>query len=224
MPHLRKINHRGEYTNYPGVTVISQIDKHQLAFWDQIHACVSGICLSESERLVDFYTPLPSESYHMTAVNLFVKDDYPDITSWEECLTSGMSFTGLETYCKNHSFYPSIMGLNVTVSGSIRLLITLPPLHEQLINNLAKKFDIEHKLPDVFHMTLAYQYKFCNTKLQQSMKEQLKERLVQALKPLTERLRLQPPTLCFFNTMEAYEPWDGQQNPFQSELFINPYR
>lgn len=218
MTHLQKINNKGEYTNYPGVTVISQIDKRQSAFWDQVHACVSGICFSKSERLTDFYTPLPSESYHMTAVNLFVEDDYLDKTSWEECLTSRMSFTELDDYCKSHSFYPTILRLNIAVSGSIRLLITLPPAQEKLIIDMAKEFHVKDKMPDIFHVTLGYQYKFCNAELQQSITKQLKERLVPAINSLSEQLILQPPTLCYFNTMEAYEPWDGKQNPFQNEL------
>lgn len=216
MDRLYKLNKKGEYTTFPGVTVISPIDREQIDLWRQVHACIS-----ESAEVRRYYAPLPSESYHMTAVNLCIEDTFrePEQTvSWESFLTNELPFFhAIDNFCKEHPFTPVISVLDVDVSASIRLVLEIPHLQEQSIAHLAKHFDIENCKPQHLHMTLAYQYQACSQKTRESLKMQLREQLIPLCNSYPNPLKLQSPTLCYFHDMQTFIPWDGVENPFIAE-------
>lgn len=216
MKPLQKIDSNGIYTAFPGVTVISPIDHRELELWRQVHACISGC-----EMAARFYAPLPAESYHMTAVNLYVEASFnqSEQDNWAAFLTTKLPFfSELDAYCKANPFTPLIDVVDVEVAASIRLLLRIPHYHCQLINRFAELFHIEHHLPDVFHMTLGYQYKAINTNVKQAIKAQIRQGLEHIFSAIKTPPRLKPPTLCYFHNMEAFEPWDGRHNPFTSEM------
>ena len=215
MKKLFKLNNKGEYTHFPGVTIISGVDPRQLDLWCQVHAC-----LLRCELAASHYAPLPFESYHMTAINLFVEaiSASDEIDSWGSFLRKNRGFFHqLDDFCKKNQFVPEIEMIEVDVSASIRLHLRLPEHQKNLIRSFAHQFNLTARMPDVFHMTLGYKYSPCSLSQRQAIQDELQQGLFDIIHSYTEPLRLLTPTLSYFQNMTAFVPWDGQDYPFLTE-------
>lgn len=213
-----KITAKGSYSHFPGVTVIAKVQNKDLDFCKKIYAC-----LVESELITQYYSPLPFESYHMTTNNLFTaKKDGGD--DWEAFINQNLTiFQRLHYYLKANAFNPQITITTTIVEGVIQLIGELPKDQIVIINAFASEFDLRDRIPSVFHITLAYQYKNIPIEALNAIKKQLTEKLKHIL--TSQPLQLNPPQLCYFNDMTAFITWDGSSSPFikdnQSSVSMN---
>jgi|TARA_R110002126_G_scaffold1177_4_gene7036 hypothetical protein len=79
---LQKINSDGKFTYFPGVTIISGITRDELSFWDNIYST-----LLSNSLIKENFSLLPTESYHITSINLFTKSSFVN-TPWSNILKS----------------------------------------------------------------------------------------------------------------------------------------
>lgn len=214
-----KFNNRGEYTYFPGVTIISAVDPEQINVWKQVHQCITTC-----ELALAYYTPLPYQSYHMTTLNLFVEALLPKaLSTWGSFLRSKRDlFRELDQFCKQNQFIPEIEVIDINVSSSLRLHVRLPEHQANLINLFARQFNLTAGMPNVLHMTLAYNYNKCSTAIKQHISDQLTGNLYEIFESYPEKLRLLTPTLNYFRDMTAFVPWDGQDYPFLTERPLSP--
>ncbi len=219
MKNLFKLNKTGQYTPFPGVTIISAIDPKQQDTWNRVHAT-----LSACEPALPYYSPLPFQSYHMTAINLFVEAQHPikSTSSWRGFLSRKRDFfRQLNDFCKQNQFDPKIEIIGIEVSASIRLNVFIPEQQRNLIYTFARRFNLTTRLPDSFHVTLAYNYRLCSESQQQDIQSQLNERLLPIF-GASDQLRLLSPALNYFKDMTEFVPWDGQSDPFLIERPVSP--
>ena len=219
MKKFFKLNKAGKYTPFPGVTIISAIDRKQQDTWQQVYTAVSECALA-----LPYFAPLPFHSYHMTAINLFVEADhtFESSRSWRGFLSrERVFFNQLDNFCKQHQFIPEIEIIGIEVSASIRLHISIPEHQANLIKRFARQYNLAAGLPDAFHMTLAYNYRQCSESQQQNIQTQLNERLLPIFSAC-EKLQLLSPALNYFKDMTEFVPWDGQSDPFLIERSVSP--
>lgn len=211
MKPMPKLNKKGTYTEFPGVTVVAPTSTNNLQFWEAIYNF-----LNQNELVTEHYSLLPHASYHMTTHNLYTKEHTPTPHGWNKFIDDNLAF--FETLQNQIStlldFSPEItISGHIITDNVIQLVVEVPEMQHEKINNLAEFFNIQHLMPPVFHVTLAYQYK----ELDQISKNKIALDLsnqISALLPLTPPLHMYPPALTYFNDMTQFIPWDGTFNPF----------
>lgn len=199
----KKIDAQGNYLEFPGITVIADVDNKDKKFWLNIYEFLNG-----SNKLRRYYAPLPSSSYHMTTNNLYTQSD--DANNWP-ILLNDERFQRLHTKLMATPFTPTAKVVAIKVSYALQLNVAIPQFQYDLIKAIADEFGIENKIPKTLHVTLAYAYKAASdAQIIATEIEQL------ASLCLEKELRLRPPRLCFFYDMQQFFSWDGKDNPFKS--------
>jgi hypothetical protein len=201
---FRKLDDKGRYTKFPGMTVVSPIREEDMPFWVQIFNSIASY-----DEALDYFSPLPCTSYHMTTTNLYTQqEDGGD--DWEKFI-EGVSpgCQALHKLLTENSFSPRLVFKAVITRGIIQLVVTLPPAQSAKIYDIAKKAEVHEGVPSFFHITLAYQYKEIPPKFEEEMNAQLLGRLNSILR-VRKVVKLDPPTLCTFDYMTAFTPWDGK--------------
>ncbi|WP_133136837.1 DUF1868 domain-containing protein [Legionella rowbothamii] len=197
-----KIDAQGNYLEFPGVTVIADVDNKDKDFWLHIYGLLNG-----AKKLRSYYAPLPCSSYHMTTNNLYTESDAPN--NWPTLLNDER-FQHLHAKLTANSFTPTAKIVAIKASYALQLNLILPQSQYTLVKAIADEFGIENKIPQTFHVTLAYAYKELSD--------------VQIIAPEIERLAslclkkeftMRPPRLCFFHDMQQFFSWDGKNNPFK---------
>ena len=204
MPFFTKFDSKGRYTKFPGMTVVAPVRDDDMDFWVQV--CNSIVTYAPA---LDYFSPLPCTSYHMTTTNLYTQyEDGED--DWEGFIREvSPRCEILYELLKANSFAPELTFKTVITYGVIQLEGALPPKQSAVINDIARRSGVQEGVPSYFHMTLAYQYKEIPLSLEADINEQLQQRL-KAVLQLRKGVKLAPPTLCSFEDMTAFTPWDGK--------------
>jgi len=207
---LEKMDNKGNYTKFPGITTVASVKEKDYLFWEAVYNLVVGY-----DALKSNYSPLPYASYHMTAINLYTEAAIGS-KRWKDFVTNNeIFFQSLQKDFKNRAFEPQISVESIGVSGAIKLLVKLPEEQSQIIHEIAKKYNLQSEIPHEYHITLAYQIKYLEKSALRKIKEELQQKLNELLSLHSDPLFLDAPNLCFFNDMTAFTPWDGAQFPFQ---------
>lgn len=206
---LKKINSEGNYTPFPGVTVVADIQQSDDTLpnlWETIHTK-----LKTSAVISQYYAVLPWQSFHMTTCNLMTEAEAGD--NWTNYLAEKLTtFQKMRNWLKQNAFNPQIKISNLHTSDVLQLQLELPDMQNDTIQAFANAFGEQDNIPFSFHITLAYGYKDI---LSQEIYEQIVAEFVSIITPIMEQeIQLKAPTLCYFKTMEAFTPWDATANPF----------
>jgi hypothetical protein len=207
---LKKINDQGNYCWFPGVTVVAGVSAESLVFWERIQSALKTV-----PGLLEHFSPLPTSSYHMTAVNLYTERwDMPS-GNWASFLSHNLPwFNGLHKEIESLGFHPKVKADLPLVSSIIYLPIHLEPTQNSKIHELSNKFGIQNRIPEELHITLGYQYKSMSDTYRRVLQHDVQETLKPLLASLASPFELNEPKLCYFNDMTAFIPWAAESNPF----------
>lgn len=204
----KKIDAEGNYTDFRGVTVVASVGKNNSELWQNIYNF-----LNNSAVLKEYFSPLPLESYHMTACTLYNQNSADNfitfISEWLEF------FQFVHSTFAEKQFTPQISLEHIITKGVIQLEVLLPEDQANAILDSATQLQLQNKVPKVFHMTLAYQYKYLPEEHALAIQEEI-DLLKTICMDYKEAIILDPPQLCSFKSMTKFTPWDGTVNPFVS--------
>ncbi|HAU1191966.1 TPA: DUF1868 domain-containing protein [Legionella pneumophila] len=211
--YLDKINAQGQYTEFPGITVIANTSKNDSAFWEKIYDV-----LSKSSLVSNYFAPLPQKSYHMTAINIYTEmADGGD--NWGKFVTERLhTLRELAALLEKNKIYPQVKLKSIRTSGVIQLQVEIPQEQREVIEWVAETFNIRHKVPKEMHITLAYQYKLVTGSDDEKLKKYLEEE-IQRIFDEHPYITFEAPTLSYFKNMEKFTTWDARKNPFISKRF-----
>ena len=215
--NVRKVNGRGEFQPFPGVTVVSNAFDNNPALCEQIYHCISSI-----EGIRDYYALLPFASYHMTSFGVCTQR-YDGGNDWNAFIDSRLSyFQDLGTCFDQYKFDPQVNFSRVEREGAIQVVVNL--LHDQdsVIDTIAHQFYRMPEVPSEFHITLAYQYNR-GVPIPQRIWAEIQQNILLVMNDLPP-ITLAPPRLCYFESMTAFIPWDGKANPFIPQSPDKPSR
>lgn len=204
---MQRIDRDGNYTAFPGVTVIAGIGDKHISFWQSVYHF-----LSQSELICKYYKPLPYESYHMTTCNLYTKEQHPN--DWPAIITRKRSFLQkIHAVLSEMLLTPKVSIDYISIPEVLQLYVSLPAEQEELIKAIAREFELEEYVPTSFHITLAYEY---NPIVDQEAYDAIKNECANLLHICQKEgnIILDGPKLSFFNSMVKFIPWDGRANPF----------
>lgn len=211
MTLLKKIDSQGNYSKFPGVTVIAKAGNKNKQLWVDIYNFIN-----RSVTLRQYYTPLPYQSYHMTTCDLYTQAAHLD--DWPTFISQNMTFfQQLHAKLAEMQFLPAVTIEQVTVFNALQLNLSLPAEQYRIIKTIADTFGLNDKIPKKFHITLAYQYQdFANDAVVKTITEETKK-LMAFCKEAKEKLILTAPKLCFFHNMGEFTSWNGITNPFNDK-------
>lgn len=217
---LSKVDARGEYALFPGVTVVSACYPEHKEFCETIHKA-----LKNNPLIMQHFSPLPANSYHMTTMSLETEQQVGGI--WEQFITNNLShYKKIKQALQKTPITPSIEKMKVNIGRTISLAVNLPREHVTQIEEIAKALSIEETIPKIFHITLAYSRS--NKIISIEISEQLQAEITRELNEILEKtilpLKIAEAKLCYFNDMKAFLPWDAEHNPFtQSKQHVPVY-
>lgn len=209
----KKIDSEGKYLTFPGVTVVSAIKETDKPLWQLIYET-----LKKNKAFTDHFTPLPYKSYHLTAINLYTKDAIKS-GEWQNFIISNSAFfQALNDLLTEKSFTPVVTVESINMTGALQIIVTLPEEQIRIIQQVAKTYRVEENIPSVFHITLAYQFRFMEQRALEKLAFKLKQNIFAILQSHEGQLSLTPPQLCFFNNMTKFTPWSGDGYPFPENV------
>lgn len=208
---LTKIDSKGNYLEYPGITIIAPIENNLRT--DNLGLQTIYHAIKESPLLSRYYAPLPYKSYHVTTCNLYTKEE--QVTDWDNFITTRLDFFQmLSARLMENQFIPQVSIEEVQTCGALQLLLELPENQRNIIESIAKEFNIEEGIPQFFHMTLAYEYKgIWDRKIYLDIKDEFAKIIANFS---AQKIILKAPTLASFESMKKFTPWDGKVNPFNT--------
>lgn len=206
-----KIDSEGNYLSYPGYTVIFKTNSASLDTRRAIEHRLSHHQINEA-FLARYYSILPIESWHVTAINLFTKDAVEDEQrDWDRYVASQETFfSQLSSAIEQGVFTPVITYSGLRVDGAIQAIVTLDENSKKRVEALAEHYGYQRNVPRHFHMTLGYQYKPLNNKDLDALKSDLAPFIQDFFKNM--RVALEPAQLCYFDDMTAFIPWRNHQD------------
>lgn len=200
---LEKLNDKGEFTYFPGVTVISKVLREDNEIWTNVYELLNSV-----QIIKDNYALLPISSYHFTSIYLY-NNRSGDNESWSDLLRShSQQFIQLSKAFESKFIpKPEFIFKSIIVDGVIQIALT-PVSHEydEYLKTVAKKFGLEDRVPAEFHITLAYQYKPLSHENTQQILTTLMEKLVRLFHL---KMGFHTPQLCYFDDMTKFNLWDG---------------
>ncbi|MDX2346833.1 MAG: DUF1868 domain-containing protein [Legionella sp.] len=211
---LKKLNQNGRYTRFPGITVIAKVRDSDASIFRDIQNM-----LMKNEEVMAHFSPLPSESYHMTAINLFT--EYSEGSNqWGDFVRQNQPFfQSLDATLTQENFEPTVSVQALNVRGALQIIVRLPKQFEDVIQRIASENKVSFGIPQNFHITLGYQFKALASERLEALTNQLKSNIVSILRGhQITTITLNAPKLCFFNDMTAYTPWDGKSFPFEERM------
>ncbi len=207
-----KVNEQGEFCKFSGVTIVANIKSIDGGFWKKIYDDLNNNGLIKS-----YYSLLPVESSHMTVLNLFCQMEV-EHNKWKKLIESHLTtFKQLSAQLNENIFSPVITIEALIVSGVIQLSVGIPEEQTKLIYALAKQFNFEDRIPEFFHVTLAYNYKAFDDKTHKMISQQINS----TINVIGASFYLDTPALCHFNDMTSFVPWDAQAYPFDQPAAFN---
>lgn len=209
----KKINSEGKYLTFPGITVVSAIKEADKPFWQLIYES-----LKKNKEFTDHFRPLPYESYHLTAINLYTKDAIGS-GKWRGFIISNRAFfQSLNGLLAEKSFTPVVSVESINIAGALQIMVNLPEEQIRIIQQVAKTHHVEARIPAVFHITLAYQFKYVEREVLEKLELELRQEIFAILKSHKAEISLNSPELFFFNNMTKFTPWSGGEYPFPESI------
>ena len=212
-PVPRKINEKGKYCLFPGITVVSACFPEHKDFCYEVYNA-----LSESDLLVQYFSLLPAESYHMTTMDLHTQERVGD--KWRSFVEKNLPrFREIKQTLQKADITPVIEDMRIDASKGIILQLTVSAEQRELIKQTAEKLDIEEAIPPFFHITLAYPIpqKLISKELRSQLQEEVLVRLSKIIESYPAMVIAQA-KLCYFHDMNAFIPWDAQESPFNKKI------
>ena len=205
---LRKLNSEGQFTLFPGVTVVADVDEKTQPNWTRLYQK-----LNDNELIKSFYALLPPGSYHMTTMDLYTQAATTD--NWLDFINNKLFwFQQLHSGLQREAFQPTTTAKGIYVESVICVELELPKDQMHKLHTLAGEFEIVKKTPNIFHVTLGYCYKGYVPPAQRT---QIEEAVTTAFNECCEQgsvLTFDQPKLRYFMDMTKFTVWDGQTNPF----------
>lgn len=208
---LEKVNGKGEFTYFPGVTVISSILEKDHEIWQSVYNS-----LNEIELIKNNFALLPSDSYHFTSIYLFNNRDGDD-EQWLEFIESrSQLFADLSEAMKSkYLSKPEYSFKSVITEGVIQISLTpTNNSYHEFIKAVAIELGLENRVPHEFHVTLAYQYKYISREDMQQIQAMLHDKFS---KILNTKMGFHSPQLCYFKDMTKFIPWDRDISVFVND-------
>jgi hypothetical protein len=204
---MPKIDDKGIYQPFEGVTVVASIREKDSDFWRSIHEFLVSHPLISA-----YYSPLPLESYHVTTLHLFT-EDHKGAEDWKVFILRNLIFfQRLQEELKRHKVELEISMDKIVIDSTIYIEVSLPIAEVKIIQEIAKKMGIEDNVSSPFHVTLAYGYKSIDSRSYETLCTDLAKFLT-SIK--SAKAWVCKPTLCYFNSMVSFIPWlDVTANPF----------
>jgi hypothetical protein len=204
-----KVNKKGRYISFPGVTAVADVTSTDRAFFDDLYSELSKI-----PQLTQYYALLPAKSYHMTTNNLYVKGTRK---KWAEFLTDKLAwFQKFHKDLEAKAISPQAALDNIQVERVISLILTLDDEDRDKIYDFGKEFQVDNSIPSPFHITLAYLYKDIPLRIKKDIKFKV-DKIFQKLKKKhnyqNKKLSLGLASLRYFDSMLEFIPWDGEALP-----------
>lgn len=204
-----KLDSNGNYQTFRGLTIVSSINDEDFSFWEKVYNLIIN-----NNQILNYFSPLPFESYHVTTTNLYT-ETYIGKENWKSFVLDKLDFfQSLNETLKNQAFNPIITFDSINVTGVINISVNLYEEHVDIINNIAKKFDIISGVPKPFHITLAYRNKNIDQNVADEIKKQLTEEITDLTKLYRNQIIFNSPKLCYFNDMKEFIPWNATEYPF----------
>lgn len=189
-----KINVRGDYLPYPGLTVLSMASNDSKMI--QLHQALT------SSELAMYYSFLPTASYHVTVCNLFTKDLIPDYQTHILRLLPTLRSLDLRLgQIRNLDCQITSPYLNSTIG----LLIAFPK-SATILAQMREEIQTQLGVDDrglVFHLTLAYRYRDIKPHQYIGLTRTLKY-LAGEILDIDHYLQLETPGVYQFNSMESF--------------------
>ena len=208
---LRKIDERGCYQYYPGVTVVANLYDNNEALCKALHER-----LSENELICRYYSPLPASSYHMTAMSV-CNAKFNGRGNWEKFVADKIPFfRKIHSRVEEVSFSPQISVDRFRTKSVIQGIFTMPDLQKNLIMSLSREFGLQDEPFFTPHVTLAYQYRTLEFELSELIEQEIQTILFGVFKEHDDPYFLAPLRLCYFDDMQKFITWNGDRNPFIS--------
>ena len=204
-----KINREGCFQPFNGTSVVMPVIQN-------LPLEVKMAELSSHSSIAPFYSFLPSNSLHITAFNLYVQNLMSD-EMWRQSTTknldfySSIQFTLSEEFKDINQFDLTILPRGIC-DGVLQLVVTIPEEIYETVQAIAAKYNIEHKIPDFFHMTLAYQYRPFPSQVSADAAGKTFHTFLSEIQEMD--VQASPAQLTFFHDMTKFNPWDGSFNPF----------
>ena len=212
---IQKIDGLGRFGWFPGITTISKCHTKNTSFCENLYAK-----LSTSDKLKPFFSILPASSYHMTTLNLFTEQDIGHST-WQHFLDSHSDlFQNLAKILAELKIEPIIEIKGVRKRGVIQLIASLPDEQVTTLRNLGEQMGLLNKIPQRFHITLAYQFKEIPSQAKPVVEAEIESIINQVLKEHGNTLMLDAPKLSYFYDMTAFFDWDITKNPFHKKASV----
>ncbi|MDF1827680.1 MAG: DUF1868 domain-containing protein [Legionellaceae bacterium] len=202
-----KLDSEGHYLFFPGYTVICKLNLDEgFDVWSNIYNT-----LVQDKNVTDYYAILPLSSWHVTAINLFTKDEVEERhLPWNDYVAAKQRFfSELSHLLQQNPISPTLIYADLYTKGALQIDVRLDLRSRNQIEALAKQYHYEHQIPSHFHVTLGYQYKAlkprCFTELNASLAPRIRDDVVHAAQ---ESRQLKPAQLCYFENMLAYTPFE----------------
>lgn len=207
---MAKIDNRGNYCYFPGVTVVCPISEESNSIGELLYSMMT------SEPISRFYSALPSDSYHMTTMSICDWKTYLLSNPGKNTVDFINSIDGmLSMYQKYHSsissnpFRPVLEFKKIIVSSVIILEGTISTSHADIVQKVATEHSLNSCIPWAFHVTLGYQYKSVTETEQREVYSIVKSCLeTNSMKSI----QFDTHELCYYNDMTKFIPWDAKKN------------
>jgi len=202
------VNDKGEFPPIRGMTAIAPVIKDDSLLWKQLYDF-----LDSNSKLKEYFSLLPPESYHTTLFGLYTENDAKE-GDWNQFVNDRLVLMqtinqGLE----DANIIPAVTVNHVEIDSVIIIALTLDKEQEASIHALVKELGLEdNKIPvHGFHLTLAYKYK---DGMEKADADLIKNAIETKIRELFQTFRYEAGQLCYFNSMTAFIPWNGKENPW----------
>jgi hypothetical protein len=210
MPKIEKISAKGQYGQFPGVTIVAKVSHQENPLWAQLYQLMMS-----HQQANEHYSALPHTALHMTACHLYTHNGAPQKNLHEFIKKNTGFFRALKKTLTQQGITPIVTIKSVEVtSRSIKLKLNLPKPIKNSIKLFAKEFNLQKKLPSAFHITLGYNYKKMGILDRMRLQYQLNKDLKNLVKRYGSVYELLPVNLHYFESMLSYHPWNGSGSPF----------
>ena len=208
-PDYFKINVKGEYIPFQGVTVVASIGAQNKEMWQKIYEE-----LNQNRLLKQFYTLLPVDSYHLTTLNLFTERS-KKTGNWKDFITGQLPFfQNINKKLEAEAFHPHVKLERPGVAKTLQITIQLDKEEKEKIQSLGKEFSQQKNVPNPLHVTLGYLYRDMGKGTRDQIFLKLQRIMKKILASYKKPVVLDTPKLCYFKDMQEFIPWNGDTNPF----------
>lgn len=210
MTKAKKINKKGEFLPYKGITVVCPLSNEQKRNLNKVQKWINS-----SKTMSKYFSGLPQSSYHMTLYDIITENQLPGDTLKQTLIDGRETLSRLNSFLSMTTIRPIMEIVNIYASGTIGLRLSFIDAHVQNIAYVCRNSidTILNRVPReyVFHMTLGYQYKAIEPEDIQNMEEEMKEfkNLILNYCPDT-LLKFEEARLCYFNDMLSFVTWNGE--------------